>query len=393
MSEPSFPKPTRGKIIVLGIYFWYPLAGVTYQFLHYLLGLRALGYDVYYVEDSQRDVYDPFVNDYTYDYSNVVKQVAPVLDRYGFSGKWCCRDASGQCFGMDEVQLSQLFRDADAALNVCAGNEIRDEHMAIKRRLYVESDPFAVQVRVALGDAGSKQFLDAHDTHFTFGENINAKDCLIPQTGHRWLPTRQPVHMDLWRTTSPGGSTFNTITTWHNKMKPIEWAGDTFYWTKDREFKKYLDLPSRRPESRFELACGIEPEVNALLIGHGWSNVDAMPLSLDADKYRSYIANSRGEFTVARDWYARPRTGWFSDRSVSYLAAGRPVITGETGFSKYVPSGRGLFAYESMDDILAAVDAIESDYAGQCEAARDVAAEYFASEKVLASLMTRAGLM
>jgi hypothetical protein len=117
-----------------------------------------------------------------------------------------------------------------------------------------------------------------------------------------------------------------------------------------------------------------------------------VPISQDTDRYRAYIQGSRGEFTVARDQYVRPRTGWFSDRSACYLAAGRPVITQETGFSKFLPTGRGLFGFETMEDILAAVDAIERDYAGNCRAARDIAMEYFAAEKVISSLMERAGL-
>jgi hypothetical protein len=120
--------------------------------------------------------------------------------------------------------------------------------------------------------------------------------------------------------------------------------------------------------------------------------VHSVEISRSIDRYRDYIQHSRGEFTVARDQYVRPCTGWFSDRSACYLAAGRPVITQETGFSKFLPTGKGLFAFRTMDDILAAVDAIESDYSGNCRAAREIAAEYFAAEKVVGSLMERAGL-
>jgi hypothetical protein len=123
-----------------------------------------------------------------------------------------------------------------------------------------------------------------------------------------------------------------------------------------------------------------------------WRLVNSVPISQDVGRYRAYIQGSRGEFTVARDQYVRPNTGWFSDRSACYLAAGRPVITQETGFSKFLPTGKGLFAFRTMEDILAAVDTIESDYEGNCRAAREIAADYFAAEKVIASLMDRAGL-
>jgi hypothetical protein len=133
-------------------------------------------------------------------------------------------------------------------------------------------------------------------------------------------------------------------------------------------------------------------EVQNLLRGNGWLQTGSVEISADADLYRKFIQESRGEFTVARDQYVRPNTGWFSDRSVCYLAAGRPVITQETGFSKFYPSGKGLFGFKTMDDVLAAVDDIESDYEGNCRAAQEIAREYFAAEKVVGSLMERAGL-
>src|SRR6185437_16223134 len=207
----------------------------------------------------------------------------------------------------------------------------------------------------------------------------------------RWLPTRQPVVMDLWNGTDAGGESYNTITTWHNKGKNIEWRGETWYWTKDREFEKFLDLPRKRPVA-FELAATVDEKVRSRLHAHGWRQRSSLDISRDIEGYRHYIRQSRAEFTVARDQYVRPNTGWFSDRSACYLAAGRPVITQETGFSKHLPTGRGLFEFKTMDDILRAVDAIESDYEGNCRAAREVASEYFAAEKVVGSLMERAGL-
>src|SRR6185436_5855670 len=140
------------------------------------------------------------------------------------------------------------------------------------------------------------------------------------------------------------------------------------------EFEKFLTLPSRRPVS-FELAATVDQPVKRLLGEHGWRQVDSVEISKDVSRYRNYIGSSRGEFTVARDQYVRARTGWFSDRSACYLAAGRPVITQETGFSKFLPAGKGLFAFTTMDDILRGIDSIESDYEGNCRAARDIAAE------------------
>jgi hypothetical protein len=245
---------------------------------------------------------------------------------------------------------------------------------------------------VAAGDEATIRALAAHDTHFTYGENLGAADCDVPLEAFRWLPTRQPVVLDLWDNlgNSPGEA-YTTITTWHNKGKEVTYRGDTYYWTKDREFLKFLDLPRRRSVS-FELAAGVDEGSRRRLCEHSWRLVPSIPISEDVDRYRGYIQHSRGEFTVARDQYVRPNTGWFSDRSACYLAAGRPVITQETGFSKFLPTGKGLFAFRTMDDILAAVDTIESDYEGNCRAARELAAECFAAEKVVGSLMKRSGL-
>ena len=387
-------RPTRGRIIVFGILFWYPLAGVTYQFLHYLLALRRLGYDPYYIEDSGRWVYDPTLNDLTPDASRNVAAVAAVLEQHGFAGRWGFRGhyPDGQTYGMTEAQVLALYREADAFLNVTGAQELREEHLRIPRRIYVESDPFASQVNVANGQAGAIAALDGHDAHFTFGENIGQPGCGIPVTPYHWQPTRQPVLVDLWRGgPPPADAPFTTITTWHNKGKDVVWQGERYYWTKDREFERFLDLPQRRP-GPFELAVGLDDATHARLSGLGWRLRSSIDLSASVTGYRDYIQQSRGEFTVARDQYVRPHTGWFSDRTACYLAAGRPVITEDTGFGRVLPTGRGLFAFTTMDDVLAAVDAIASDYAGHAAAALEIADTHFGAERVVQSLLERAGL-
>ena len=384
---------SKGRIIVFGILFWYPLAGVTFQFLHYLLGLRRLGYDVYYVEDSGRWIYDPKLNDLSPDASRNVETIAAILKEHGLEGRWAFRGAyeGGRCYGMAEAELMQLYRTADAFLNVTGAQELRDEHLRIPRRIYVESDPFASQVKVAKRDEGMIRTLAQHDTLFTFGESVGSAECDVPVEQFKWLPTRQPVIMDLWKGASTGGDKYTTVTTWHNKGKDIEYRGETWYWTKDREFEKFLDLPQHR-KAQIELAATVSEEVAQTLNKHGWAVRDSIELSRNAEAYRQYIQASRGEFTVARDQYVRPRTGWFSDRSACYLAVGRPVITQETGFNRHLPTGKGLFGFATMEDIAAAIDTVESDYAGNCRAAREIAEEFFAAEKVLAPLMERSGL-
>ena len=318
--------------------FHLPLPGVIYQVLHYLLGLRTLGYDVYYIEDSDRWVYDSAVGDVVPDAAGNVAMVASVLDANGFADRWAYRgewDITG-CYGMDETEIRRLYREADALLNV-TGQDIREEQLVCPRRIYIESDPFASQVRISQGDPAEIAKISAHDTHFTFGENIGAPDCSIPPTPFRWLATRQPVDLAVWQPRpfiSPDARrTFTTITSWVNHVDGVVHDGDTYYWQKDREFEKFIDLPLRS-SAEFELASNGDENVRAMLRNNGWRHVSVDDVAQNAEDYRDYISCSGAEFTVSRDQYVRPRTGWFSDRSACYLAAGRPVITQETGFQQ-----------------------------------------------------------
>lgn len=179
---------------------------------------------------------------------------------------------------------------------------------------------------------------------------------------------------------------FTTVTTWRNDTKHKDWQGETYFWTTDREFLALVDLPSRT-SARLEFAIDGVPAEADVLASKGWRVVVRPELAGDLDAYRAYIGGSRGEFTVARDQFVRPHTGWFSDRSASYLAAGRPVVTQDTGFGEVLPTGEGLFAFNDLDEAAAALDEIESDPVRHSVAARELAVEYFAAEKVLARLI------
>ncbi|HZS34276.1 MAG TPA: hypothetical protein VFC42_12955, partial [Methylomirabilota bacterium] len=237
----------------------------------------------------------------------------------------------------------------------------------------------------------------AHTHHFTFGENLGAPDCGVPSGPFPYRPTRQPVVIDWWRQSpgpppAPPGTPLTTVASWKQSGKDIEWRGELYLWSKHHEFLRFVELPSRTPE-RLELALACrDPEVLALLRRHGWRIRDAIALTRDILPYREYLQRSRGEFTVAKDQYVRLRSGWFSDRSACYLAAGRPVITQETGFSHVLPTGKGLFAFTSLDDALAALDSLAADYDGHCRAAAQVAAEHFAAEAVVRRLCEQSGL-
>ncbi len=386
-------RTARPKIIVFGILFWYPLAGVTYQFLHFLLGLRKLGYDPYYVEDSARWIYNPNLGDSSPDARQNIDAVAPILKAHGLEDRWAFRGhyEGGQCYGGTEAKIAELYATADVMINVTGAQELREEHLRCPVRVYLETDPVVSQIQIAQGDKNTIAALDRHTHHFTYGENLGCPDCLLPVGRYQWRPTRQPVLLDLWQPLPAlPGAAYNTIATWKNVGRDIVFNGETYYWSKDREFLKFIDLPQQRSD-KFELAAGVDAPTYHRLQTNLWNVVDPVHISRDMQRYNHYIRQSRGEFSVAKDQNIRLKSGWFSDRSACYLAAGRPVINQETGFSHHLPTGRGLFAFQNMDDILAAVDTIKKDYAGNCRAAQEIAVEYFAAEKVLTNVLDQLG--
>jgi hypothetical protein len=378
--------PSVGRVVVFGLMFDVPFAGIVAQFLHYLFGLRRLGWDVWYVEDSVSWPYDPARRSTAADPRASIARVARELDRHGFGERWIYRCAIPEVtsFGRSRVTLGELYKTADLALNVTGAQEVRDVHASVPHRVYVQSDPFGVQVAAENGSRRSLDQLSRHTAHFTFGELVGTPHCHLPTAGVQWRPTRQPVALELWPV-QPAGDRFTTVTTWKNDKKHKVWNGEKYYWTKDREFLAVADLP-RHTRATLELAIDRRPSQARMLAERGWRLVGGVGLGPELDLYRDYVIGSRGEFTVARDQVVRPRTGWFSDRSACYLAAGRPVVTQDTGFGHVLPTGEGLFAFRDVGDAAAALDEIEADHGRHSAAARRIAEEYFAAEKVLARL-------
>jgi hypothetical protein len=254
---------------------------------------------------------------------------------------------------------------------------------------------------VARGERFTIDLLSAHTHHFTYGENLGRPDCAVPVERFEYRPTRQPIILDWWAANGDGdagaprpsaGDAFTTVASWQQTQKDTEWDGETYYWSKHREFEKFIDLPRHTPQP-LELALArADAGTIRRLREHGWAVVDAVSLTREIERYRDYVLASAGEFTAAKHQYVRPRSGWFSDRSASYLAAGRPVVTQDTGFGNVLPTGRGLFAFRTMEEIVAALEAIRSEYAAHARAAREIAGEYFAAERVLSDLLEQAGL-
>jgi hypothetical protein len=304
-------------------------------------------------------------------------------DRWAYRFPW-----ESQWFGLSDSARTDVVSNADLLVNVSGTLERPGDYRAAGRLAYVDTDPVFTQVKLARGQEDFRRLVDAHDVHFSFGE---VRSELVPDTGHDWLPTRQPVVLDEWTPAEETRDTFTTVMNW-TSYNTVSYNGTT-YGQKDVEFMRFVDLPRLAAPTIFEIAvnAGKTKRTPYELLAHkGWKVVDPAEACPDLDSYRDYIRTSKGEWTVAKNGYVLGRSGWFSERSAVYLAAGRPVITQDTGFGEVLPVGKGLNAFTTLDEAVGAVKDVESDYAGHCRAARGIAEEYFDSDKVLASFVERA---
>ena len=383
----------RETLLLLGIVGQYPMAGVAWQAVHHLLGFRDLGWDVWYVEDSGAAPYDPRTGGVSGETDYAVRYVADVMGRIGFGERWVYLDMMrGETHGASPARLAALYREAGVIVNLCGATAPRAEHRQGARLVYVETDPVYEQLQIALGDRSSIGFLEAHDVLFTYGENLGAPDCPVPLGGLDWKTTRPPVVLSCWQQPLDAAAThFTTVASFANQGKDVTWQGQTYRWSKDENFLRLLDLPRHTPQP-LRLAMRPPAEVEARLRAAGWDLVDPGATSRDLDGYRDFIRRSRGEITVAKDIYVRPRSGWFSDRSVCYLAAGRPVVTQDTGFGRFLPTGEGLLAFSTLDEAVDAVARINADYPRHAAGARRIAEECFGAARVLGRLLADAGV-
>jgi hypothetical protein len=386
---------SRKKIVLLGMMARMPVAGVIWQTVHYLVGFQRLGYEVYYVE-AHATTPSMFLDDTDHDGSDKAATFLDgVLRRFDLGDRWAFHALHADCrsYGLSAGQLARLYDSTRWIINLHGGTLPLPEHCATNRLIFLETDPVEVQIQLSQGDPQTSEFLDRHCAFFTFGENYGRPDCLLPVSDrYDFHPTRQPVVLDFWRERAmPPGTMFTTIGNWRQRQREVVFQGERYTWSKHQEFLKFLDLPCR-VEQGFELALSkCEESDRELLRSNGWKVRHALEFSTDLDLYRHYIASSRGEFTVAKDQNIRLRSGWFSDRSATYLAAGRPVVTQDTGFGDFLPTGTGLFAFSVIEEAVGAVQAINADYATHSRAAADLAREYFDSDVVLSRLLDEVG--
>jgi len=385
-----------GLIVVYHLSLQLPFAGIIWQLLHHLIGFRRLGLDVYYVEDSGGGwVYDAVAETFVSDPTRNLALVTSALNRHGFEGRWAFRDPeSGEYLGLSKAACRQLIRDADAVINLCGALDPGEEHANTRCLVYVGTDPGQFQVELQQRVPKAVRCANAHKLLFTYAYNLGSADCLLPTGGLQWKPTRPPVLLEYWADFAdrPDSGAFTSIGTWRNKGRDIEINGELHSWSKHVNFLKMLEVPERSSQE-IELATDLRggsdyEQMNSA----GFKIRSAIPMSLDLDEYRNYIGSSRGEFTVAKDVVARTGSGWFSDRSACYLAAGRPVVTQCTGFERTLPTGVGLCCFDTAEEAADAIRSVNSDYARHSRAAREIASEYFDATKVLREIIEAAGL-
>ena len=388
----------RKRIVVMGFMGGMPIAGVIWQHIHYVVGLQRLGHEVYYIEDSARLPYNPE----TFEVNDEVDYPGKILDRlareFDFKNRWafCARYLKETpTIGLPLKKIRQLYREADAILNICGTQEFNDDLLKSDRIIYVESDPGVEQIKIDKGVRSTIDYLSRHHALFTFGENVSTRNFPVPKHGFKWNATRQPIVTDLWKAKRGPKPTavFTSIANWSTSgLKDITWRGRKYLWSKSREFLRFVGAPKKSGET-FELATNIPDErIRKKFKANDWRFTSPLQMSVNYWLYRDYIQQSKGEFTVAKDQYVHLNTGWFSDRSACYLAAGRPVITQETGFTKNYGGDAGLLVFRSLGEIADAVKMINADYKKHSGAARQIAREIFEAEKVLKSLLDRAGI-
>ena len=386
----------KPKIVLLGMASRMPVAGVVWQTMHYLMGFQRLGYDVSYVEAHGRTPSYLMRSPSDDSSALAVNFIDGMMRRFGFSGPWAYHalHADGRCYGMTADQLHRLYRSADLLVNLHGGTMPLPEHAATGRLIYLETDPVQVQIQLAQNDREAIDFLEPHVAFFTFAENYGNRGCGLPVTDRfDFRPTRQPVLLDYWqREGPPPAGSFRTIGNWRQNWLDIEFEGDVYSWSKHHEFLKFVDLP-RRSDQSFEPALAkVDEEHLTLLEEHGWQVRDALTFAHDPDGYRSFIHGSSGEFSVAKDQNVRLRTGWFSDRSATFLASGLPVVVQDTAFDCVLPTGEGLFAFRTVEEAVGAIEQVSADPARHGRAALEIAREFFSHEVVLGRLLSDLGM-
>ena len=375
---------TPMTVIVSGTIGRSGLGGQAWATLQYLLGFRALGHQVYYLEDCGRSswVYRWEQEDWTHELDYPAAYVDACLKPFGLGDRWIYRD-----------NYRSLGMPLEEFLGVCDRAELlllravplwtwRPEYERPRCRAFLDVDPGFTQITLANGDEGWREGVARCDYRFTYGQRLGADDCPIPTDGGPWRKTSPPVFLPEWPAMDSPATHFTSVMRWQG-FKEVTWKGLS-YGQRNKEFESYLTLPSLTPQPFHLAQMGIKPEV---MEKHGWQVSPGEIVSRTPDTYREFIQQSRAEFSVPKNGYVQMRGGWFSDRSVCYLASGRPVLIEDTGLADWLPLGQGLLTFHNPVEAVAGIARINADYERHRVGARQLAEAVFATDKVLPALL------
>lgn len=374
-------------IIVAGTIGRSGLGGQAWAVLQYLLGFRALGHEVYYLEDCGQSswVYNWQTNEWTTELDYPAAYVHACLQPFGLGERWTYRTDEG-ARGIEARAFTELCAAADLLVMRAVPLWVwRPEYDGPRRRAFIDVDPGFTQISIAQGDQGIAGGVARCERRFTVGQRIGATDCPVPTEAGPWLPTLPPVYLPEWPMRNGEASHFTSIIRWQG-FREAQFNGAA-YGQRDKEFPKFIDLPARTEQKFCVAMMGTRPET---LTRHGWEVAPGEIISKTPASYRDFIQQSRAEFSVPKHGYVATRGGWFSDRSVCYLAAGRPVLMEETQISLCAPTGEGLLTFSNVDEAAARVGEINARYDSHRRAARQLAETVFATDRVLPAFLDAA---
>jgi hypothetical protein len=372
----------------------YLKSGEAWHRLSWVLGLRKLGFTVYFVEQiSRENCVDPAGAVTAFENCVNLAYFQRIIEQFALSGYAILVYENGeQIHGLSYAELLDLAEAADLLVNISGHLTLDPVKRRPRRRAYIDEDPGFTQFWHAAGNTGPR--FDGHDFYFTIGENIGTLDCPIPAGDIHWRPTRPFVVLEHWPVSEEGSrDRFTTVASWRGPYGPIQ-HGDRIFGLKVHEFRKFIELPAR-VQQRFEIALDIDPTDGkdlTLLRHYGWQIVDPRAAAPDPVAFRRYVQTSGAEFSVAKGIYVETESGWFSDRTVRYLASGKPALVQDTGFSRTYPVGEGLVAFRTLEQAIDGAQRIARDYERHCRAARALAETCFDSDKVLGRLVDEVGI-
>lgn len=381
------------KIVVGGYLVGFPLGGQVWLIMHFLQGLSRLGHDVLFVEDSSDWAvpFDPYKGYESPDSRHGRTVLEAALASCGLGGRWSYNSQfENTRYGVQEADLDRFCEEADLFLNISGVIPLNERFLKAKVRAIIDTDPIFIQNKIA-NDDWTKDYFLSHDVIFTFGWNIPTGSTGVPLSGIEYIPTRVPVVLDRWPVLDTPGTAFTTIGSWDSQGRDIVLDGKKLSWRKCEKYERIIDLPSMLPGVTLDLTMGGLKEDAVRFAAHGWKTRDALEVSGDIFRYHDYIQNSLGEFSVAKEQNIHLKSGWFSDRSATYLASGHPVIVEDTGFGTHLPVGEGLVTFDGVDNAKAAIERVLADYEKHRRAARRIAEEYFDANTVLAAMLKHCG--